>query len=174
MANSSGLEYFMGYRRIATLTLLLGLCTLCRATNNCPWMNEATASGFLGGNAVGEFTDASNSQPAVCTFSAVDAAVTRTLLVTVKQTPGFDEALRSASRACGPDSTPLQAIGNAAIVCAQDNRKGGLGELVVGRVRDQVFTITLGSNLKGDLIFTRRELKARIYTAAEQVAGNLF
>jgi len=45
---------------------------------------------------------------------------------------------------------------------------------VVGRVRDQIFTITISTTLKNDPILTRDALKARIYTAAEQVAGNLF
>jgi hypothetical protein len=41
-------------------------------------------------------------------------------------------------------------------------------------VRNQVFTIDLNSTLKDDPILARDALKARIYTAAEQVAGNLF
>jgi hypothetical protein len=37
-----------------------------------------------------------------------------------------------------------------------------------------VFTIAISSTLKNDPILTREALKTRIYTAAEQVAGNLF
>ena len=59
-------------------------------------------------------------------------------------------------------------------MCALDTRNTGLSELVVGRVRDQLFTITLSTTLKDDLILTRMSLKEKIYTASEQVAGNLF
>jgi hypothetical protein len=37
-----------------------------------------------------------------------------------------------------------------------------------------VFTITIASSLKNDPQLTRDVLKSKIYTAAEQVAGNLF
>jgi hypothetical protein len=59
-------------------------------------------------------------------------------------------------------------------MCALDTRGPGLSELVVGRVRDQLFTITLSTTLKDDLILTRMTLKEKAYTASEQVAGNLF
>jgi hypothetical protein len=156
------------------LLTLVFLPALCQAKNNCPWINEATASGLLGGDAVGEFTEASAGQPAVCTFTEKDTTETRTLRVTVLVTPDFDASYRSAGQACGADAAPLQAIGNQATVCAADDRKGALGERVVGRVRDQVFTITLSASLKGDPLLTREALKVRIYTAAEQVSGNLF
>jgi hypothetical protein len=68
----------------------------------------------------------------------------------------------------------LKAIGNEALICAADDRKAGMGERIVGRVRDQVFTITIASSVKNDPILTRDILKTRIYTAAEQVSGNLF
>ena len=77
-------------------------------------------------------------------------------------------------QSCGADVSPLKAIGNEATACAADDRKGVMGERVVGRVRDQVFTIAISSTLKNDPILTREALKTRIYTAAEQVAGNLF
>jgi hypothetical protein len=68
----------------------------------------------------------------------------------------------------------LKAIGNEAMICAADDRKAGIGERVVGRVRDQVFTITIASTLKNDPALSRDVLKVRISSAAEQVAGNLF
>jgi hypothetical protein len=68
----------------------------------------------------------------------------------------------------------LRAIGNEALSCAADDRKGGIGERVVGRVRDQVFTITISSTLKNDPGLNRDVLRSKIYTAAEQVSGNLF
>ena len=75
---------------------------------------------------------------------------------------------------CGTDTAPLRAIGNEAVVCTVDGRKGAMGERVVGRVRDQVFSITIGTTLKVDPILPRDVLKTNILTAAEQISGNLF
>lgn len=154
--------------------LLAWIPAAAHAANDCPWLNEATASGLLGADAIGEFTAASAGQPAVCMFVQKDTAVTRTLRVTVEQTPDAHMQVASLMHACGPDAVPMQAIGNEAVTCAADDRKGALGARAVGRVRDQVFTITIGTTLKGDSALTRDILKSRIYTAAEQVAGNLF
>ena len=82
--------------------------------------------------------------------------------------------MAAIAQGCGADVAPLKAIGNEALVCAADDRKAGIGERVVGRVRDQVFTITIASTLKNDPLMTRDVLKVKIYTAAEQVSGNLF
>jgi len=159
--------------------VLLGLClislpAIARAKNDCAWLNEATASGFLGGDAVGEFTEAQAGQPAVCMFTRQEAGVRRTLRITVEVAADAHTRLSEVQRTCGADATPIKAIGNEALVCSADERKGALGERVIGRVRDQIFTITISSSLKDDPILTRDALKSRIYTAAEQVAGNLF
>lgn len=156
------------------LLILFGFATNCQAKNNCPWINEATAGGLLGGEAVGEFTAASPGQPAVCTFTQTGANFTRTLRITVEVVPDTHARLEIATQACGKNAAPIQAIGNEASLCALDTHNVGLTELVVGRVRDQLFTITLSTTLKDDLILTRMALKEKIYTASEQVAGNLF
>lgn len=158
----------------ALLLILFGLATNCQAKNNCPWINEATAGGILGGEAVGDFTPASEGQPAVCTFTQTGANFTRTLRITVEVTPDTHVRLQAASQACGKNAAPIQAIGNEASMCPLDTHSPGLSELVVGRVRDQLFTITLSTTLKDDLILTRMTLKEKAYTASEQVAGNLF
>jgi hypothetical protein len=161
--------------RVALLSLaLLGLAANCQAKNNCPWINEATASGLLGGDAVGEFTEPSAGQPAVCTITQTGAGFTRTLRIAVEVVPDTHARWQTAVQACGKSAAPLPAIGNEASICLLDNRKAGLAELVVGRVRDQLFTITLATTLKDDLILTRMTLKDKAFTASEQVAGNLF
>jgi len=176
MANNT--DGKLGVRRRLRVALpglcLIVLCTICQAKNNCAWINEATASGLLGGDAEGAFTEASAGEPAVCTFIQKSAGATRTLRVTLELAPDGHARLESAALACGTDATSLKAIGNEAMMCAADDRKGGLGERVVGRVRDQIFTITISTSLKGDPLLTRETLKAKIYTAAEQVSGNLF
>jgi hypothetical protein len=156
-------------------TFSIGASALAHAANNCAWINEATASGLLGGDAVGEVSGPALGQPAVCTFTQMTAGGRRTLRITVEIVADAHARVASIAQGCGADAGPLKAIGNEALVCAADDRKAGIGERVVGRVRDQVFTITIGSTLKNDpILFSRDVLKSRIYTAAEQVAGNLF
>jgi hypothetical protein len=152
---------------------LVGAPAGAHAANNCAWLNEATAGGLLGGDAVGEVS-ATAGQPTVCTFTQMTAGVKRTLRITVEIAGNAHARMGEIAQGCGADAVPLTAIGNEALVCAADDRKAGMGERVVGRVRDQVFTITIGTSLKNDPLLTRDVLKSKIYTAAEQVAGNLF
>jgi len=163
-------------RRLALLVLsafCFALPVAIHAENTCPWLNEATAGGLLGGDAVGMKTGA-DGQPTVCTFTQQGTGVIRTLRVIVEIAPEPHARMSAVAQVCGADALPIKAIGNEALVCSADDRKGGVGERVVGRVRDQVFTITIASTLKVDPILNRDALKAKIYTAAEQVAGNLF
>jgi hypothetical protein len=158
---------------------LVGVCLLvapavAHAANNCAWINEATASGLLGGDAVGEVSEAVPGQPTVCTFTQITAGGKRTLRITVEIAGDPHARLAAIEQSCGADAAPMKAIGNEALVCATDDRKTSIGERVVGRVRDQVFTITIASTLKNDPVLTRSVLKVRIFTAAEQVSGNLF
>lgn len=161
-------------RLIALGVCLIGLHTLCRAANNCAWINEATVSGLLGGQAVGAVTETSAGQPGACTFTQQDEKGKRTLRVTVEIAGDGHARLGAIAQACGADAVSVRAIGNEALICTADEDKKRMGERVVGRVRDQVFTITIGTTLKNDPILTRDQLKSRIYAAAEQVSGNLF
>jgi len=160
--------------RLLWLVGIMGLPATAMAANNCAWINEATASGLLGGGAVGEVSGLEAEKRTICTFTQRGAGVIRTLQVTVEISTDPHERLGAIARICGTEAAALKAIGNEALVCPADDRKGGLGERVVGRVRDQVFTITMATTLKNDQVLSRNELKSRIYTAAEQVAGNLF
>ncbi|HEY6489225.1 MAG: hypothetical protein WCC26_08325 [Terracidiphilus sp.] len=161
----------------AAVFALLGFFALpcaAHAANNCPWLNEATASGLIGADATGDYTAAAGTQPAVCTFTQKDQGMARTLTITVEIAKDPHARMTEVAQACGAGAETLNAIGNEAVYCAADLRRGELGERAVGRVRDQVFTITLNSTMKDDPILTRDTLKTRIYTASEQVAGNLF
>jgi hypothetical protein len=163
----------------SVVPMALGLCVIlppksARAANNCPWINEATASGLLSGDATGTVTDAAAGQPTVCTFVSRSKGSTHTLRIAVELASDAHARLGELAKLCGTDTSNLPAIGNEALVCADDDRKGGLGERVLGRVRDQVFLITISSTQKRDSVLSRSALKARISTAAEQVSGNLF
>jgi hypothetical protein len=142
------------------------------AANDCPWLNEATASGLISADSVGTYTAATPTQPAVCAF-AEKSGLARDLTITVEAASDPHARMKAMTEACANGAAPLTAIGNEAVYCAADPR-GGIGERVIGRVRNQVFSITLSSPIKNDPILTRDALKARIHEAAEQVSGNLF
>jgi hypothetical protein len=141
------------------------------AANQCPWLNEATASGLLDGNATGDYRAASGSEPARCVFTQQSAATRRTLSITVETVADPHARLLALEQSCRPASETLRAIGNEAVFCSV---KGGVEEHLFGRVRDQVFTISLASSSRQDGVLTPFALKTRIATAAEQVAGNLY
>ena len=144
-----------------------------KAENNCPWLNEATASGFLGAPAVGTF-QAPAGQPAVCTFTQQSSGTTRVLQLEVETTPDAANHLKALEKSCASNGAPLQAIGNEAITCISDDRGGRPSGEVIGRVRDQIFVIRVTTSLKNDPFLARNALQRLINTAAEQVAGNLF
>lgn len=154
---------------------MLGAPAATLAANNCPWMNEATASGLLGGNAVGAYNASTENRPAVCTFTQSDGDVTRVLRITVdvvKEDPHAQ--LMKSEAACGPSATPLKAIGNEAVACVVDAPTEGRSARAIGRVRDQVFEILMTTTGNDDQILKSDALRIRINTAAEQVSGNLF
>lgn len=160
--------------RLAGAALLLAAPALCRAANNCPWMNEGTASGLLESDAVGAFMPAAGAQPAVCVFTSDAQGTRRALRISVEVAPDAHARFVAAAQDCGRDGAPLKAIGNEAVACVPGDRKDETGERAVGRVRDQVFVIDIESDHKNDRGLTRDALRSKIYTAAEQVAGNLF
>jgi len=153
---------------------LLALPTNCQGANNCPWLNEATASGILGGEAVGMVTGMGARETAVCEFTQQGANFKRILRVIVEVTSDSHARSEALARNCGEDAVPIRAIGNEAVICTVNDAKNGQGQRVVGRIRNQLFTVAIYTTLKGDPILTREALKVRINTAAEQVAGNLF
>jgi len=139
------------------MRLLLLLCAgaaLCSAEQACPWMNEATASGILGGSAK------ATAKKGDCEFAAAEGK----LRIDVAVTPEATQHFASLKVKCGADAKELPAIGNEAVACLAHG-----SERVIGRVRDQVFIITL--RMKGaepEALFDKSRF------AAEQVSGILF
>jgi hypothetical protein len=165
--------------RLPVRVVLIAICAFLvpmpgSAANNCPWMNEASASGLLGGDGVGAFTAASPGQPAVCSFNSEMEGVKRALRITVEVSPDAHGLLALGAHDCTSGAAPLKAIGNEAFVCVADERKGMASVRALGRVRDQYFTIMIVSTQKNDPFLTPDALKSKIYAAAEQVAGNLY
>ncbi len=70
-------------------------------------------------------------------------------------------------------STPLKAIGNDAVLCA-NNTATSSGQQVIGRVRDQIFIISISAEAQPGRSTANDPLADKVKAIAEQVAGNLF
>ena len=160
--------------KLASLSALLSVAPYAHGANNCPWLNEATASGLLEARAVGSYQAESTNQPAACTFTGQNGGIARVLQIQVKTVSDAATHLKLLEKTCGTESAPLQAIGNEAIWCLSDDRGGRLDAWAFSRVRDQVFSIRISTSQKNHSVLTRSTLQRLISTAAEQVAGNLF
>jgi hypothetical protein len=141
------------------LILLLAFLPMAQATNICPWMNAATASGLLGGEVVATSAISKSQDSGNCEFVRIsNGAAKLRIEVAIMKSPGSDFAAYLGK--CASHSKPLKAIGNEAVTCSVPQN----GARVVGRVRNQAFVITLSPAGEDD----------SIRKAAEIVAGNLF
>lgn len=134
--------------------LLLMAAGLCRAQNACPWLNAATAGGILGGPVT------ASVKPTVCEFVRHLGSNESTLRIEVQKKPA------SLAAKCDSTGTPIKAIGNEALACT-----AGSFEIVIGRVRDQRFAVSIGAS---DPSVDRATLQEKARKVAEQLAGNLF
>ena len=160
-------------RAIALLAVGLGFSTAARAANNCPWLNEATASGILGGDATGLYEPGEGARPATCTFTQMEGGARRQLVITLEIVTNPHDRVVELTHRCGPPSEQVASVGNEALRCAAADGKAR-GERVIGRVRDQVFTIAITTTAERDSVLVPHELAMRSLTAAEEVSGNLF
>jgi hypothetical protein len=103
-----------------------------------------------------------------------EAGGTRTVDITVETVQDAHSRVMSMTQGCKQPREVLPAIGNEAYVCTTEHGKDAMAERVVGRVRDQFFTISFSTTGKGNLILSPQDLRTRISTVSEQVSGNLF
>jgi hypothetical protein len=74
---------------------------------------------------------------------------------------------------CTASGLPLKGVGNEAIMCASDSAKSN-GELVVGRVRDSIFTVVINAGGGDNPAAAKNDLEDKSQEIAKQVAGILF
>lgn len=135
------------------LPLLLLLAALGRSENACPYLNDATASGILAGDAAASVS----GDTCLFTHGASELRI-QVQSVTLPYKPG-----------CGPSPASVKAIGNEAYACSADAKDGTPAEQIAGRVRDRAFVVRLAS--RG---IPRAALREKVHLVAEQVAGILF
>jgi hypothetical protein len=181
----------------AFFMLLFCLPAIAHGQQTCSWLNAATAGGLLGGpvtlsvvqaepkadlhsaNATSSYgpTSANASSTtynmnvvddADCTFtrSPAPAGEMHIKVVTVADA---QTAFHTYAAQCGGRGIPLKAIGNEAITCDLKGKHGHPSELVIGRIRDRVFQLTIV-----DRSTTPAALREKARAASEIVAGNLF
>src|ERR1700683_2343463 len=161
------------YLSIGILFLALSLCMplICEASENCPWLNAATAAGTLNGSvtfAVTRFGE--DKSDATCEFTHQDGAVISKLEIEVETMKDPSREYASYNAKCGRNATTLRAIGNEALVCSL-RTKHEISEQVISRDLERAFIVKVSSNVATS---ERVELREKAQKIAEQVAGFLF
>ena len=70
--------------------------------------------------------------------------------ITIEQVQDPKQAMTSYKARCSGEASPLRAIGNEAVMCTVDIKGQAEGEQVIGRVRDQMFTVALTTSVRND------------------------
>jgi hypothetical protein len=158
---------------IFLLGLTMAMPAVCHAQAKCPWINEATASGILGGDVTLSAT-VSDRGEGVCEFSRHHQDVVYQLRISVNIMSDIAKEFPTYIAQCPPKTNPLPAVGNEAVMCSIQGKGGTSAEMVVGRVRDQAFVVSISSSLQEDPSMTQEMRREKANRVAEQVAGILF
>ena len=158
---------------IFLLGLTMAIPAVCHAQAKCPWINEATASGILGGDVTLSAT-VSDRGEGVCEFSRHHQDVVYQLHISVNIMSNIAKEFPTYIAQCPPKTNPLRAVGNEAVMCSIQGKGRTSAEMVVGRVRDQAFVVSISSSLQEDPSMTQEMRREKANRVAEQVAGILF
>ncbi len=159
---------------LALLFLLVHLPANCQVKSSCPWLNAATALGFLGGSVSSPTASISPATATACNFTYRTGKALRALRITVVEVKSPNETASASKMRCGSRATPLRGIGNEAVLCSADRKVVPHAEQVIGRVRNDVFTVIVSTSMTDDPSMGREALEEKAKSVAEQVAGNLF
>ncbi len=116
----------------------------------------------------------SEGSRAACSFAYHDATASRELRITMEQVQDPTQAMTRDKARCSGEASPLKGIGNEAVACTADVKGQADGEQVIGRVRDQVFIVTITTSARNDPSMSRDALRDKTRNIAEQVADALF
>jgi hypothetical protein len=132
------------------------LPALCPGQTKCPWINEATAGGILGGAVTARVT-LTKQGSGVCEFSGHEREMPDELRISVQTMTDIPKQFVSYLAQCPPKSAPLPAIGNEAVICTVTVKGRKYEERVVGRVRDQAFVVAVSSSRRGRSVDDRSD-----------------
>jgi|SRR5277367_2481833 len=138
------------------------------AATNCPWLTKGSAATALGGS-VSVTAQVSDSGEGSCTFTREEAT----------SKDNFKDVLKIAVQkapqpTCPAGSPKLIAIGNEAVTCTLRRPPVESVEMIVSRVRDLHFTVSITTHKQGAQPSNPSESADALEQVAEQVAGNLF
>ncbi len=160
---------------LAIAALFLGSPCACHAEPQCPWMNAATAGGFLNGEVQSVVSGVTVDGDATCEFKGSTGAMLRIAVHTMARTP---QEFPGYIALCGASAVTLKGIGNQAVQCIPNSGASKGEELIVGRVRDRAFVITIKANWIDRPLTsptkTRNPISDDSENIAEQVAGSMF
>ncbi len=160
--------------QLLSLLILLVIPAVCRAEPQCPWMNSATAGGFLGGEVETAVTNVTVDGDATCQFTRAESL----LRIAVHTMTHVAQDYAGYLLQCGAGGVALRGIGNQAVQCVPSagNDKGQ--QLIVGRVRERAFVITIKAEWikqpPTSQTKTRNLISDESENIAEQVAGSMF
>ncbi|MBT9330858.1 hypothetical protein [Paracidobacterium acidisoli] len=146
----------------------------CRAETLCPWINAATASGILEGDAGSTAEKPPEVNSTACIFTYREKDISRELRITVEQKQNAEHDFQARKTQCGRSADELRAVGNEAVLCPVKNRGHEYTAEIIGRVRDSVFTIRVSGGGEKDKAFSQEALEQKVKLAAGQVVGNLY
>jgi hypothetical protein len=148
----------------------------------CPWINDQTAAGFLGGDVTSTVTFAIKDRAdpnfsnvdkndATCEFVRHQGSVVTTMRIEVETMAGPPSSFATYVARCGSQGIPVRAVGNEAVACELEGKKSAISEQIVSRARDRAFTVRITASAGS---VDRELLRQKTRNVAEQVAGFLF
>ncbi len=140
----------------------------------CPWLNEPTARGILGGDDETLSVKLNNQGAGLCMFTIQHGAAIHVLRISVSLMTDVPKQFPAYLAHCPPKSPPLPATGNEAVTCSTHTKENHYAELVVGRVRNQAFVVSVSSTVQDDPSMTQAMRREKANLTAEMVAGILF
>jgi hypothetical protein len=155
---------------LAVIVLAPGACF---GQAKCPWIQEATARGILGGAVTTNATIKDNGDGA-CEFTRQQGDVQHQLSVMVITMTDIPKQYSRFTAQCESKGVPLKAIGNEAVECSIQTQTNLYAAKVVGRVRDRAFVVTVASSVEDHPSMNQATRREKVHLAAEQVAGILF
>jgi hypothetical protein len=161
-------------QRYVVVAAMAAIPVACHGQNLCPWLNIATASGVLGGPAT-VTVDKTDDHTETCLFrsqTGASADLLRISVTTVADPQNVDQELVAHEKRCASSTVPLKAVGNEAVLCTAATAQFR-GAQVIGRVRNNIFTIEIRTHSKRSQA-TRNLLDEKVKEVANQVAGALF
>jgi len=155
---------------------LLGVCLLfpsiCRS-ENCAWLNAATAGGLLGGEVTMKVTHTS-PEDTTCEFALKHESTVSTLQIAVHTMTAVSQEFTAYLAQCGTVSTPLRAVGNEALECTLSRDPVQVTEQIISRVRDRAFLLKWSMPKSTEEAISQDDIREKLRNVAEQVAGSLF